>query len=327
MDLEQLSKYFSEEMSPKEKEEFISGLLDDPAQLDEFSQLKNIWTLTRIQAGNADKKMVKKEWRTFAKRTLHNGKRQIWRRVAWAATVLLLIGITGVISFFQGQHSIEVPPVAYTTLSVPAGQYAQATLPDGSEIWLNSRSSITYPDRFDSKMREVHLVGEGFFKVASDIEHPFIVKTKNIDIVATGTQFNVSAYDNDQWVSTSLVEGKVNLFSEQNNVNHQLHEGQLAVYNKEQNKIVLKVSDAESEISWIKGEFRFKEMDFENITKRLERNFNVHFVFKDHSIKKRQFTGTFYNHQSVENILKALKTSTKQMYYTIEKDTIFIGNK
>lgn len=323
MDFEKLSKYFSGEMTFKEKEEFLSGLTEDTAQLDEFSRLKNIWTLTRVQSQNSfNKKMVKKEWRFFNRNTIHKGKKHMWRR---AAILALVIGV-GVASYFLGRQPIEGLPTAYTTLSVPAGQYAQATLPDGSEIWLNSRSTLIYSDKFTSGKREVHLEGEGFFKVVSDKKHPFIVKTKDMDITATGTQFNVSAYKNDQWTSATLIEGIINLYSESNNISYLLKEGQSAVYNKMLNNISLKTSDID-EISWIKGEFCFKEMSLEDIAKRLERNFNVAFVFDDSGLKDKRFTGTFYNHQSVENILKALKTSTKQMFYWIENDTVYIRNK
>ena len=321
IDFDQFSKYFSGEMSPTEKEAFISALLEDTDRLEEFSRLKNTWAIAGILNKKIGKKIAKKGWHFFNRR---KGSMLIWQR---AAMILLLVGVTGVMSYFMGTHAHqEEAPItmAYTTLSVPAGQYVQATLPDGSEVWLNSKSTFVYPDRFSSGgAREVHLQGEGFFKVSSDKEHPFIVKTKNMDIVATGTQFNVSAYDDDPHLFATLIEGTVHLHSEQNGISCQMKEGQSAVYQKELNQISLKASNYD-EISWTEEEFRFKDISLEDITKRLERYFNITFVFANETLKNKRFTGTFTYHQTVDNIMKALKTSTKQMSYRIENSTVYI---
>ena len=326
IDFDNISKYFSGEMPPKEKEAFISELLENPEQLDEFSQLKNVWALARIHDKENGKKIAKKEWRIFNRRVLHKGNRQVWQ---WAAaSILVLIGVVGMTVYLREKETPqEEPPVAtiYHTLSVPAGQYTQTTLPDGSEIHLNSGSTLIYPDKFgDGGIREVQLDGEGFFKVSSDKEHPFIVKTKSMDIIATGTQFNVSAYDDDPWTTTTLREGTVNLYSLQNRIDCPIKEGQMAVYHKDINKIYLKASNFD-EISWTKGEFRFKETSLEQIAKRLERFFSVTFVFEDETVRNKRFTGTFNDRQSVANILKAMKKSTKNMSYRIENDTIYIN--
>ena len=332
MDFEKIAKYLSGEMACGEKERFLSELTDDYAGLDEFALLKNLWTVRRTRTQvqtqaqartlTADKKTVREAWRFFNRQAIRRGKSYLWQRIAAVALLVVTVGVT---AYFSGRQSVHEPPVSYATLSVPAGQYAKAVLPDGSEIWLNSKSSLTYPDRFAADKREVQLNGEGFFKVVSDRQHPFVVITKDMEVTATGTQFNVSAYDNDAWTSTNLMEGAVAIRSEQHGLSHALKAGEAVVLYKEHNKLYLKASDID-EISWTKGEFRFREMSLEDIAKRLERNFNVTIVFEDQRLKNRRLTGAFYHHQSIENILKAIQKSIKQASYRIDRNMIFLGS-
>lgn len=322
MDFERLSKYFSGEMKQNEKEELYSTLLDDEDSVDEFARLKNIWALTKLQPEKSDKKITKKAWHIFTNRTLKRDEgnhKYFWRHVAM---LLLFTGVVGSASFYLGKQDRKEVPEMYSVLSVPTGQSVQVFLPDSSEVWLNSRSKLTYSNNFGLDVREVVLEGEGYFTVRADEEHPFVVKTKMMDIIATGTQFNISAYDNDTWTSTTLIKGVVRLYSEQNNVSHQLKAGQMAVYNSETNKTLLKMSDSDSGVSWIKGEFRFQDMYMEDIAKRLERKYDVSFVFRDSQMKKRRFTGTFYKNQSIENILKVL--SSQQLRYEMKQDRVYI---
>lgn len=320
MDFEKLAKYFSGEMSLKEKEDLFSDLLEDENHLNEFARLKNLWAMTKLQPAKSDKKSAKKAWRFFTGHTLGRKSHTFFLRQA--AMIMLLLGIVGSALYFWREHGREEILITYSVLTVPTGQTVQVLLPDSSEVWLNSQSKLSYPNNFGAYEREVILEGEGFFKVYSDKEHPFVVKTGMIDIIATGTQFNVSAYDDDNWISATLIEGVINLYSEQNEVNQQVEVGQKATFDSDLNKIFLETTDGDSEISWIKGEFRFQDMNMEDLARRLERNYNVSFVFKDSLTKKRRFTGSFYNNQSIDNILKVL--SSQQLHYQVKQDTVYI---
>lgn len=322
MDFERLSKYFSGEMKQHEKEELFSTLLDDENSVDEFARLKNIWAITQLHPEKSDKKTAKNAWSVFTNRTLKRNNRN--RKYFWSqiAMLLLLIGVVGSISFYLGKQDRKEIPETYSVLSVPTGQSVQVFLPDSSEVWLNSCSKLTYSNNFGLDVREVLLEGEGYFKVHADEEHPFVVKTKMMDIIATGTQFNISAYDDDSWTSTTLIKGVVKVYSEQNNVGHQLKAGQMAVYNHESDELLLKMTDDDSGVAWLKGEFRFQDMYMEDIAKRLERKYDVSIVFRNNLMNKRRFTGTFYKNQSIENVLKVL--SSQQLYYEVRQDTVYI---
>ena len=325
MDIDQLSKFFSGELTFKEKESLLASLDADEEQFDEAAKLKNSWVAAQLVVASGDRKKARKGWKKFrANINRQKNRQRSWQHVAVAATIT---GIVVVTSFFAGYFARNDEPVDVTmachTLSVPAGQYAQLILSDGSEIWLNSRSKLIYPERFTSDIREVQFEGEGLFKVVADNERPFVVKTELMDMVATGTQFNISAYSDDSWVATALVEGVVKLHSGENGIDCEVNPGQIAVYDKEEHRISIRNTDTDMLTSWTHGEFQFKEMTLVDIAKRFERNFNVSFVFYDESLKQRVFTGTFYNHQSIETILRVIETSTR-MQYRMDKDTIYI---
>jgi ferric-dicitrate binding protein FerR (iron transport regulator) len=167
------------------------------------------------------------------------------------------------------------------------------------------------------------LEGEGMFKVMSDKKKPFIVKTGLIDVVATGTQFNVSAYPDDNWISTSLIEGAVRLQSDNISRGFDLKSGQIAIYDKLERNITAKNIDTGRQISWIHGEYNFEATTLEEIAKRLERFYNIAFVFESDLLKQRKFSGTFYNTQSVETIMRVLEASTP-MQYRISENIVYV---
>ena len=107
------------------------------------------------------------------------------------------------------KQQVTKPADALIQIFVPYGKRIKITMSDGSQVWLNSGSRFTYPERMDGKYREVTLYGEAFFDVAKKQEAPFFVHTRDIRVAVTGTKFNISAYDDDQLNQTVLVEGSV----------------------------------------------------------------------------------------------------------------------
>ena len=104
------------------------------------------------------------------------------------------------------------------TVVVPAGQHAELYLADGTHVWLNSGSRLTFPGRFSKKVRHVELDGEGYFKVSSNIKQPFIVGTNRCNIRVLGTEFNVLAYEKDSIWETALLEGAVEILQKKSEV-------------------------------------------------------------------------------------------------------------
>ncbi|WP_373517954.1 FecR family protein [Pricia sp.] len=217
--------------------------------------------------------------------------------------------------------------LAYNTLSDPYGKQFILVLADGTKAHLNSGTSLKYPVQFKyGKNREVFLQGEGYFDVAKDPAHPFVINTDALNIKVLGTKFNVSAYPDDEKINTVLVEGSVGLFEndEQLNVSdHRLLEpGQMASWQKQGKKITIEETDTEIYTGWMDGKIIFNHMPFRDILKKLERNYNVSISNDYKELEKILFTASF-DTETIGQVLLAFSRNYP-MRYTIEENTIHI---
>ena len=207
--------------------------------------------------------------------------------------------------------------------SAAHGQVREMLLPDGTKVWLNQSSVLKYPRAFEGKERHVYLDGEAYFEVAKNKDLPFVVKANGIDVKAIGTAFNVSAYMEDSQLTTTLFNGKVAVQPTLTKQEVLLEPNQVAVYDKSRNKIEVVPYDKKLFAQWRGGFLSFKMMYLQDITKLLERNYNVVFRYENQGIKKLRFSGSFRNNEDLSEILNVIKTNTG-IRYQILKDTIVI---
>ena len=207
--------------------------------------------------------------------------------------------------------------------SAAHGQVREMLLPDGTKVWLNQSSVLKYPRAFEGKERHVYLDGEAYFEVAKNKDLPFVVKANGIDVKAIGTAFNVSAYMEDSQLTTTLFNGKVAVQPTLTKQEVLLEPNQVAVYDKSRNKIEVVPYDKKQFAQWRGGFLSFEMMYLQDITKLLERNYNVVFRYENQGIKKLRFSGSFRNNEDLSEILNVIKTNTG-IHYQILKDTIVI---
>ena len=177
----------------------------------------------------------------------------------------------------------NAPPVM-NTLVIPYGSRSNIILADGTKVWLNAGSRLIYPSRFVDRTREVFLSGEAFFDVEENENQPFRVKTADVQVEVLGTQFNVTAYPEDFSVQTVLAEGSVEIKSAGAGRREKgvlLEEGELAYYNKKTKETHTQAVDVTEYTLWTEGLFNFSNTDFNRITKKLERFYNIRFQFDD----------------------------------------------
>ena len=198
--------------------------------------------------------------------------------------------------------------------SVGARTVVQLT--DGTEVHLNYGSKIKYPRSFDENTREVTLQGEGFFSVAHDPSRPFVVKTKQLDIKALGTKFNVQAYPEDEFIATTLVEGKVVVTQagggEDAKTVRSLKPGQHINYNVNTQTISSTTGNIEKYIVWKDGVLMLDNTDLKEVAEKLERNFNVEIQVSD-AIKDYTYTVKFVD-EPLYQILDLLTKATPIQY-------------
>ena len=215
--------------------------------------------------------------------------------------------------------------VIYHTLNIPLGKTFKVKLSDGTTVHLNSGTTFKYPKQFHKKgNRLVYLEGEAFFEVEKDATRPFIVNIADVDVKVLGTKFNVNAYSNNATYSCVLVEGSVTV-SHTNN-NSLLTPNQKASWTKTDKPFKLEEVNTDLYTSWTKGELILDSAHFSEITKKLERAFNVKIINNNEVLELQEFSGTInFKTSSLENILDLLKFDT-YFEYTIKDNQIIISS-
>jgi len=205
----------------------------------------------------------------------------------------------------QGEH------VVMQTISSRQGMVTQFDLADGTKVWLNSGSALQFPNSFTGDLREVKLTGEAYFKVAKNEKQPFRIHAKDLHIEVLGTSFNVVSYDDEQRAEVVLVEGKVKLSDEKDQVKKEfgvLLPGQRAVYSEDTRIMEAQEVSVEKYIAWRDGNLVFRDDNMEEVAKRLSRWFNVEIIINDPEIKGYAYKATFRN-ETLHQVLSLLKIS------------------
>lgn len=214
--------------------------------------------------------------------------------------------------------------LTYNTLTVPYGKRFEIQLSDGTVVHLNSGTSLKYPVKFISgKNREVYLNGEAFFSVAKDPKHPFIVNAENLDVEVFGTEFNVSAYPEDNTTDVVLVEGSVGMSNHKVEEKTMLTPGTKGTLNKNNFSIATSKVNTKIYTSWMQGGLFFRNMPFKNIAKKLERQYNMKVVITNKQLENETFNANF-NEEPIETILSYF-TDSYNIQYTIKNKTIYIN--
>lgn len=217
--------------------------------------------------------------------------------------------------------------IAYNYLTIPRGGQFAITLSDGTKVWLNSETKLKFPVNFvEGKTREVELVyGEAYFDVSPSTAHKgagFTVSQKAQEIHVIGTEFNIKAYKDDSSISTTLVEGKVEM--QFDNVKQNLTPNQRANFDLKTNKVKIAKVDVYSEICWKDGVFSFEDKPLDEIMKVLSRWYDIQVVFENESIKKEQFNGVLIKDRNIDEILRSIKNSGIIKKYEFKNKTLIL---
>jgi hypothetical protein len=210
--------------------------------------------------------------------------------------------------------------LVYNEIKIPYGKTFKVTLSDGTMVNLNAGSSLKYPVQFiKGNKREVVLDGEAFFDVAKDKAHPFIVKTRGVDVKVLGTKFNVSSYKEDTDINTVLIEGSVRL-CDANDANKKtmLVPGEKGTWNSTNKDIAVNQVDTRFYTEWINGEIVFRKTAFRDIIIKLERTYNVTIENNREDILDKKYNASF--NKNIESIEKVLETMGKIQGFTFKKE-------
>lgn len=358
--LDIIVKVLKAESSPDERQKLIAWLEKDKVNQEIFKQSESVWNAIEIinlgkeydvdRAFSDFKKQVSDRVKTSRRIGLY---KTIDKFLRIAAIFVIILGVSWVLLykpnksiFNSGQESSEV--------FAPRGSKTQLILSDGTKVWLNSESKITYLNNFNQVDRQIFLEGEGYFEVSKNPVKPFVVHTSDVKITAIGTSFNVKSYPGEETIETTLIEGIVEVESESPEKDSKvltLEPNQKATYFKDKDsvpepvvvqenvrtlsttpsksvvsQIVLKEKiDPTLMISWKDNVLYFDNEGFQDLAVKLERRFGVNLNFLDENIKQVHFSGKFKD-IIIEQVLAALQYASP-FYYSIDDKDIYISEK
>lgn len=241
----------------------------------------------------------------------------------YAAAILLCVAM-GISSYLYVNNSKTIPGYKEYTVTADKGQRASVVLPDGTKVWLNSHTNITYSNDYATDKRIVALKGEAYFEVAKDSLHPFLVRAGGMEVEALGTSFNVKAYEEDSKIVATLFTGKLRTTA--GGKETILLPDQYAQFNKENQTLqTSNTTNTSYARMWMDNELAFESNTMEEITTLLNRMYNVNIVFQTENIKQYRFSGVIKNN-SLDNVIEIISL-TVPIEYRSDGDTIYIKRK
>jgi len=337
-----LARYLAGELTPEESEELEWAMLANPSLRVTLQVLQRLREMPKGESTAEEREMMERG----LGRIMHEpadvvdmpkvvGRRNWWRAAA-AAVLVLVVG--GALLYRGGKHEVAAgsAPIHDKEIATRYGTRGYQELPDGSKLWLNAGSKVTYVEG----RRELTLTGEAFFDIKHDPEHPFIIHTGKLDVKVLGTSFNIKAYPNDSTIETTLINGKVEIDWPGGE--------QAGIVLRPNEKVVIPVRETQLvqtgtaavarqtvapdpqyktviETSWVEDKLVFRNEAFSDVGKKLERWYNIHISFDDKHYLEDRLTA-YFKDQPIKNVMDALQISLG-FRYRIEGDTIHITSK
>lgn len=351
-----IAKKKAGEISPSESIELNALLMSDDVARNTLARVDAVWN-TPLENPSIQDAYVADRWSALSTRLGFEKEeeqpvrksgmvRTLVRYVAAAACIAAMATVSVVL--WRMYCPPETPK--QNIISTKNGSRSKIQLPDGTHVWLNAGSQLTYNDSFGKDLREITLMGEAFFDVAKDAEHPFVIHANDINIKVLGTSFNVRAYPDDKRTEAALIQGLIEVsFNGRPSDRMYLKPNEkISVMNGEIQRMDLnekatvvsthplsrsaeeplisfsKIGQASPsdttilETAWIRNKLIFRNKSFDELAKDMERWYNVSFEYKDSALMQKHFTGSFY-HETVAEALDILRLSYP-FHYTMDKN-------
>jgi ferric-dicitrate binding protein FerR (iron transport regulator) len=308
------TNYLSPGLSPEELKEVekLKELREwrkaSPKNEEEFLKMRETWRSDiNTEKYQSDKE---EDYIRFLIRSAKSRKRQKLLQFAWRSAAAVALLFATAYTAFQIGSKPAIISLAETHIKASWGSQVETTLPDGTMVWLNAGSELTYSQTFGINDRAVNLIGEGYFEVTHNKSLPFSVQTGELKVNVHGTKFNVRNYADDREAIVSLLEGKVSIV---NNVQQSkaiaMAPNQKLMLDKEAGDTRLKKVVAERTIGWTNGYLFFDEELLSDIAKDLERSYDVSITVHP-SVANRRFDGEFIRKEtSITHIMDFLASA------------------
>jgi ferric-dicitrate binding protein FerR (iron transport regulator) len=319
----EVEDYFLRKMNRDERIAFLRELTSDKEKRDTFGQYQNAEALLAF-SGDVDSPFdAVRSYKRFMRRMkLRTFYQYVYRTVGYAAVIALLVISVHFYHVYYDRHTVNISNMS---LFVPAGQRVSLTLSDGTTVWLNARTRLTYPTAFVGDQRRVSVEGEAFFEVAEDKDKPFIVSVGGMEVKVLGTTFNVYSYSDEPLSRVSLLEGSVLV---RNKISPDMEVAlrpQEEVIFQNRTMTIGKIQNNDYFL-WKEGVYSFENETLNNILKKIELYYDIKIEVKDPAILKWKYTMKFRQRDGIDEILKALcKVYPLKIQKIEEKSTVIIS--
>ena len=314
-----LANVYSGIVTPEEQQlldEWVGESTDNKRYYAEQKKLWEIFTLHQ----KMQKIDVHKAYQTVYSKLFSPKKFNFFFLLQRVAAILLIpVLIVFAFYYYNDKKHTEQYATVYNTAETSLGMRSSLTLPDGTKVWLNAGSKLSYPVLFSDKFREVKLSGEAYFEVKKDAKWPFIVSAGNMNIIVSGTTFNCNGYPENNEIQTVLVEGHITVANESTTEVEELEPGELATFSKDSQQLTKTKTDLHKYIAWKSGKLMFRDDRMDLVVEKLERWYNVKINIKEIEISDYIYTATFID-ESLDQVLKMLSISAPISYTVSKRD-------
>jgi ferric-dicitrate binding protein FerR (iron transport regulator) len=318
-----LIRFLTNNCSPEDLQQIDRWIASNEAHAKWLFEMEQTWML-KDQLYFSDQQKIKQAYNRFISRKTvpltHKSTIRplsVWLKYAAAVIIVVLLSL----NLYKMERNEA--DITMNVIEVPKGERANITLSDGTKIWLNAESKLTYPSQFTAKTREICLEGEAYFAVTKNKKHPFIVKNSLFDLQVTGTEFNVQAYNGEN-AEISLKEGGV-IVHAANSYDPIIMKPNDQVLYTTDGQTICKHSDMSAIDSWTRDAIFLTDKPLSDILKTLERKYNVSILLSDSSLVNVRFTCHTRPGTSLAEVLDLLK-ETRQINYEFRNNNLIIIN-
>ncbi len=301
---ELLQRYIEGNVSEEERLSVAAWIEESPENMREYLALRKLYDISLWNTDAPGEKILKE-------------RRISFRRVGIEALKIAAIFLIGL--FVSKRLMIQKPEEAHMqTIHVPTGQRAELTLSDGTHVWLNSRSTLRFPDKFSENGRNVELDGEGYFSVRHDKGLPFTVQTERYAIHVLGTEFNVKAYQGSPLFEAALLKGSIEISSPDLSANLRLKPNEVVT---DDGKEVSKSGISNyNYFKWKEGLFCFEDESIQSLIEKLQLYYDITIDVQRTSLLQYRYSGKFRIKDGIDHVLKVLQLK-HEFTYTKDEET------
>lgn len=320
-----IQHFIKGDASPEMQKFLLDWLKENPENQKLLFGEKDLWDASQIGSSKLNE-IETQQWINLQEKISKQRSKTIHFRklLRIAAVVIISLGLGWSGHYFYSSDFFSSNQVEQKTVAALKGQVKEIFLADGTHVWLNSDSELSFPSDFTAKNREIELQGEAFFEVTSHEEYPFIVKTKNHTVKVTGTKFNICEYPESKIIETTLVEGKVKIIS--GNIIKDLFPGQQSSFNTETAQIWISEADFEIYTAWKDGRYEFHNESLGKIFQIIERWWDVKIEYPSEKLKLEHISGVLRRYKPIEQHFEVIKQLVP-IEYKIEGDVVKVKIK